>query len=166
VVAAGTVAPVHPGAVAAATPDKVAYVMAGTNETVTYAELDRRSNQLAHLFRRRGLGRGDVVAVFMENNARYFEVTWAAQRSGLYYTAISSRLTTGEVAYILNDCGAQVLVTSRARAEVAAEAAAQAPGVHTRLMVGGAVEGTAPSPTSRRASTSSTRRGRPAGPRG
>lgn len=131
----------YPGAVAAATPDKVAYVMAGSGESVTYAELDRRSNQLAHLLRRRGLGRGDVVAIFMENNARYLEATWAAQRSGLYYTAISSRLTVGEVAYILNDCDARVLVTSRAKAAVAAEAVARAPGVHTRLMCDGTVDG-------------------------
>ncbi len=134
----------YPGAIAATTPDKPAYLLAGSGETVTYAELDRRSNQLAHLFRRRGLERGDVVAIFMENNARYLEATWAAQRSGLYYTAISSRLTPGEVAYILGDCGAQALVTSRAKAEVAAEAVARAPGVHTRLMCDGTVEGFEP----------------------
>jgi acyl-CoA synthetase (AMP-forming)/AMP-acid ligase II len=134
----------YPGAIAAVLPDKPAYVMAGTGETVTYAELDRRSNQVAHLFRRRGLRRGDVVAVFMENNARYFEVLWAAQRSGLYYTAISSRLTAGEVAYILEDCGAQVLVTSGAKAAVAAEAVAAVPGVHTRLVCNGEAPGFEP----------------------
>jgi acyl-CoA synthetase (AMP-forming)/AMP-acid ligase II len=132
---------VYPGAIAAATPDKAAYIMAGTGETVTYAELDRRSNQMAHLFRRRGLRRGDVVAVFMENNARYFEVVWAAQRSGLYYTTISSRLTAGEVAYILSDCGAQALVTSGTKVGVAAEAVADVPGVRTRLVCDGSAPG-------------------------
>ncbi|HET9732613.1 MAG TPA: AMP-binding protein [Acidimicrobiales bacterium] len=131
----------YPGAIAAKTPDKPAYVMAGSGETVTYGELDRRSNQLAQLFRRVGLRRGDSVAVFMENNAHYFEVTWAAQRSGLYYTAISSRLTAGEVAYILRDCGARLLVTSRGKADVAAAAVAESPEVTTRLMCGGTVEG-------------------------
>jgi len=131
----------YPGAIAATTPDKPAYVMASSGETVTYAELDRRSNQVAHLFRRLGLQRGDVVAVFMENNARYFEVLWGAQRSGLYYTAISSRLTAGEVAYILNDSGARVLVSSRSKADVATEAVAAAPGVHTRLLCGGTAPG-------------------------
>ena len=134
----------YPGAIAASTPDKVAYVMAGSGEAVTYAELDRRSNQLAHLFRERGLRRGDVVAVFMENNPRFFEVVWAAQRSGLYYTAISSRLTVGEVEYILNDCGASALVTSRAKASVASDAVSRAPGVTTRLMCDGVVPGFEP----------------------
>ena len=131
----------YPGAIAQQTPDKAAYVMAATGETVTYAELDRRSNRLAHLLRQRGLRRGDSLAIFMENNARFLEVTWAAQRSGLYYTPISSRLTAPEVAYILGDCGASALVTSRTLAEVAAEAAAQVPAVHARLACYGTVEG-------------------------
>ena len=131
----------YPGVIAKQTPDKPAYVMAGSGQIVTFEELDRRSNQLAQLFRARGLRRGDSVAIFMENNARYFEATWAAQRSGLYYTAVSSRLTAAEVAYILRDCGAAALVTSRDRADVAAEAVAEAPGVTTRLMCYGVTEG-------------------------
>ena len=134
----------YPRTVAEKTPDKPAYIMAGSGEAVTYQELDARSSQLAHLLRERGLRRGDSIAVFMENNPRYFEVTWAAQRSGLYYTAISSRLTAGEVAYILNDCGAKALVTSKEKAAVAADAVAQAPAVETRLMCLGATEGFEP----------------------
>ncbi|HEX5266939.1 MAG TPA: AMP-binding protein, partial [Acidimicrobiales bacterium] len=131
----------YPGAIAQQTPDKAAYIMGATGETVTYAELDARSNQVAHLLRARGLRRGDSVAILMENNARYFEVLWAAQRSGLYYTTISSRLTAPEVAYILQDCGASALVTSRSLAEVAREAVAETPAVHTRLVCLGTVEG-------------------------
>ncbi|MBL8556374.1 MAG: acyl-CoA synthetase, partial [Phenylobacterium sp.] len=47
-----------------------------------------------------------------ENHPRYYEIAWAAQRAGLYYTCISSKLTAGEVEYIVGDCGAQLLVTS------------------------------------------------------
>ncbi len=134
----------HLRAIAEKSPEKPAYIMAATGETVNYRELDARSSQLAHLFRDRGLKRGDSIAVFMENNSRYFEVTWAAQRSGLYYTAISSRLTAGEVAYILNDCGAKALVTSREKSAVASEAVAGTPGLETRLMCLGATEGFEP----------------------
>ena len=49
----------------------------------------------------------------MENHPRYFEIAWAAQRAGLYYTCISSKLTAGEVAYIVRDCGAKALIASR-----------------------------------------------------
>jgi long-chain acyl-CoA synthetase len=131
----------YPGAIAAATPDKPAYVMAATGETVTYAELDARSNQLAQLLYERGLRPGDGIAICMENNARYLEATWAAQRSGLYYTCISSRLTVGEAEYIVNDCGALAYVTSNEQRAVADGLRDRMPNVHTRLMAYGAIDG-------------------------
>ena len=85
-----------PGFHAARTPDKAAIVMAGSGEVVTFAELDARSNRLAQLFHARGLGWGDHVALCLENSARYLEVVWAAQRSGLVYTPINFHLTPGE----------------------------------------------------------------------
>jgi long-chain acyl-CoA synthetase len=134
----------YPGEHAKQTPDKVAYVMAGSGEEVTYRQLDERSNRLAQLLHRRGLRPGDGIAVFLENNARYLEVTWAAQRSGLYYTCVSSRLTAPEVAYVVRDCGAQALVTSATLAGVAAEVVPDLPDVHTFLAMGGPVEGYEP----------------------
>jgi len=112
----------HPYVHAAKTPDKPAFQMAATDETVTYAELDARSNQGAHLFRTMGLEAGDGVAIFMENHTRFLEVVWAAQRAGLRYTAIASRLTPGEVAYILTDSGARALITTPGQASVATAA--------------------------------------------
>ena len=102
----------HPATHAKTNPDRAAYIMAGSGETVTYRQLDERSNQGAHLFRSLGLKTGDVIAIFMDNHPRYFEIAWAAQRCGLYYTCISSKLTAGEVEYIVGDCAAQVLITS------------------------------------------------------
>jgi acyl-CoA synthetase (AMP-forming)/AMP-acid ligase II len=131
----------YPGAHAKTTPDKAAYIMASTGEAVTYRELDERSNQLAHLFREAGLQRGDAIALMLENHPRYFEILWAAQRSGLYYTAISSRLTTGETEYIINDCGAKVFITSSYKSDVAQEIIAGTPDVQVRLMLDGTVPG-------------------------
>src|SRR5438270_12738170 len=93
----------YPGTHARNHPDKAAYIMGATGRTVTYKELDDRSNQLAQLLYQRGLRRGDGMALCMENNDTYFPVTWAGARSGLYYTAVSSRLTAGEVEYIVDD---------------------------------------------------------------
>ena len=106
----------HPYHHARENPDKVAVVMAGSGETITYRQLDERSNQGAQLFRSLGLKRGDSIALFLENHPRYFEICWAAQRAGLYYTCISSALTAGEVEYIVRDCGAKLFITSKAKA--------------------------------------------------
>jgi long-chain acyl-CoA synthetase len=102
----------HPYIHARTSPDKAAFVIAGTGEVVTYAQLDQRANQGAQLFRSLGLKSGDVIAVCMENNARYLEIAWATQRSGLYLTCISSKLTASEVTYIIQDCGAKAFITS------------------------------------------------------
>ena len=131
----------YPGAHAKTQPDKPAIVMGGSGETVSYAELDQGSNQLANLLRSRGLGTGDSIAICMENNAPYLVTTWAAQRSGLYYTAASSRLTPGELEYIVNDCGAQAFITSYEKRDLAVDLLDKMPNVHTRLMIGGVIDG-------------------------
>ncbi|MDQ0463485.1 long-chain acyl-CoA synthetase [Caulobacter ginsengisoli] len=119
----------HPIHHAKTTPGKAAIIMAGSGETVTYGQLDERANQGAHLFRSLGLKRGDAVAIFMDNNARYMEAVLASERSGLYVTCISSKLTAGEVEYIVKDCEAKVFIASRGVAAVAAEVVPLIPGV-------------------------------------
>ena len=117
----------YPGTHAASTPEKPAYVMAATGQAVSYRELDNRSNQLAQLLFERGLRRGDGMALCMENNDTYFPVVWAGARSGLYYTAVSSRLTADEVEYIVDDCGAQAFVTSYQLRDMAAQLTTKLP---------------------------------------
>ena len=124
----------HPYHHAGAHPDKLAYAMATSGERVTYRELDERSNQGAQLFRSWGLKAGDVIAVLMENHPRYFEVAWAAQRSGLYFVCISSRLQGPEVAYIMQDSAAKVLVTSPGVGPVVDELPALLPGVRLTMV--------------------------------
>jgi len=126
----------HPAHHAKTHPDKPAFIMAYSGETVTYGELDARSNQGAHLFRALGLNAGDAVAFFIDNHPRYYELLWAAQRSGLQFTCLSSKLTTGEVEYIVKDCEAKAFVTSKVLAETALAAAPLIPGV-ALFMIGG-----------------------------
>ena len=102
----------HPCYHALHRPEQPAYIMAFSGEVVTYKQLDSRSNQGAHLFRNLDVKRGDHIAIMMENNARFFEIVWSAQRAGLYYTPISYSLKSNEIEYILNDCNAKVLITS------------------------------------------------------
>jgi acyl-CoA synthetase (AMP-forming)/AMP-acid ligase II len=116
--------------------------MAATGEVVTYAELDARSNQLAHLLSARGLSFSDHMALCLENSPRFLEVTWAAQRSGLVYTAINYHLTADEVGYIVKDCDARAFVTSAAQATTAAVLRGRLPDtLHTRLVIGGDLDG-------------------------
>ena len=102
-------------------PERAAFIMASTGETVSYGELVRRTNRLAHLLRAQGLQRLDHYAIFMENNVNYLPMCWAAQRSGLYFTCVSSRLTAGELEYIVKDCNAKIFITSNLMGDVAAE---------------------------------------------
>ena len=168
----------YPGTWAASTPDKPALVIAETGQTTTYAELDERSLRLAHVFADAGLVTGDVVALISDNAPEAYEVYWAALRSGLYVTAVNHHLSPDEAAYIVNDCGAKALVVSRrqGRAGRGDGRAGRRPGAaglrwrRPRLHVvrRGAGRRRAPSrwPTSRTATTSSTPRARPGGPRG
>lgn len=102
----------HPSIHARTTPDKIAYQMAGTGKAISYRELDELSNQGANLFRSLGLKAGDHIALLMENRLAFMEICWAAQRSGLYYTAISRYLKQDEIDYIIGDCGAKVVITT------------------------------------------------------
>jgi len=126
----------HPSHHAQANPDKAAYIMAASGETVTYRELDERSNQGAHLLRSIGVGPGDAIAIFMDNGPRYYEVLWAAQRSGVRFTCVSSKLTIGEVEYIVKDSAAKVLIASSGLADVALPLASLVPGVKLYMVEG------------------------------
>lgn len=131
----------HPHHHARQCPEKVAYVMAESGECVTYAQLEARSNQFAHLLRSLGLKAGDHVAVLLENHPRFFEICFGAQRAGIIFTAISTRLKAKETAYIINNCGAQLLLTSRAMSTLADELLALTTAVKHRLMLDGVTAG-------------------------
>ena len=130
-----------PGRYAAEAPDRVAAVMTETGESLSYAELERRSVRLAHVLHDAGLRPGDVVALLTENNLRAFEVYWAAMRSGLYITAVNFRLKPDEVAFIVDDCGATALIVSAEQAATAEAIIGQTAKVTLRLAFGGPVIG-------------------------
>ena len=95
-------------------PEKVAFQMCESGEQVTYAQLNNRANQVAHLISDLGILPGDHVAVLMNNCRELMELCFGLDRSGVYYTLISTRLTTDEMAYIVQDCGARLFVYSSA----------------------------------------------------
>src|SRR5580658_2251954 len=117
-------------------PDKPAIVMATSGEVVTFAEYEATANRVAHLLRSTGLERRDHMAIFMENDPRMLMCEGGAERTGVYYTCVNSFLSAEEVAYIVNDSEARVVVTSAAKAEVASQLPALCPNVERWLMVG------------------------------
>ena len=125
----------YPGAYAQQHPDRAALIMASTGEVVTYREFEGRSNQLAHLLRAHGLGLLDHYSVFMENNDRYMEACAAGERSGLYWTPVNSYLTAEELVYIVNNSASRVLITSRAKREIALAALPDCPDLSLVLVV-------------------------------
>ncbi len=102
----------HPSVHAMQNPDKAAVIMADSGHTISYKELDKASNRLAHFFRKQNIQIGDTIAILMENHPHYFDVTWAAQRAGLFFVCISNRLTPDEASYIIKDSGSKMLISS------------------------------------------------------
>jgi acyl-CoA synthetase (AMP-forming)/AMP-acid ligase II len=131
----------YPGAHVASQPDRPAVVMASSGAVQTFAELDAAANRLSRVLRNAGVRPGDHVAICMENHPRYLEVAWGCHYAGAVYTAASSRLTSHELSYIIDDCGATVFITSSYKADQAAEVVAHTPRVTLRLMLDGTIGG-------------------------
>ena len=134
----------HPSNHARVAPNRPAYRIADTDTVVTYDALDRRSNQLAQVFRGLGLNVGDGIALLAANEPGFFEICWAAQRSGLYYTPISTHLKPEEIQYILEDCGAQAFIASARYTEAAGALRELSPAGTALLSLGGDIDGYMP----------------------
>jgi long-chain acyl-CoA synthetase len=131
----------HPGAWAARTPDKPAIIMAESGATVSYAELEDTANRLSQLFHRAGFKPGDHIAFCMENRPEFLPILWGAHYAGLYYTAISSRLTAEELGYVIEDSGSRALISSPYMAESLSGLDDVLSKLEIRLSVGGDLPG-------------------------
>ena len=116
-------------------------VEAETGRTVTYREFDEGIERLSRYLAAARIGQGDVVAILADNSPRYLEAAWAAQRTGLYYTAMSTRLTPDETAYILRDSGAKAVIVSQGVAATAVAVREMVPDIGTWLSLDGGIAG-------------------------
>lgn len=116
---------------------RAAIIVEPDQYVVTFAELEERSNQIAHYLRGAGLRPGDCVGIMSENSAEYLEIAWGAQRAGLYYVGINTHLTAPEVSYLVADSGVRVFFVSGSYADLADDVLAD-PGLVTprRVVVG------------------------------
>jgi acyl-CoA synthetase (AMP-forming)/AMP-acid ligase II len=76
----------------------------------TFAELDGRADRAAHVLTGLGLAKGDRVAVLLSNGHHFVETFYGAARAGLVAVPLNSRLVADELAFMLRDSGATVLV--------------------------------------------------------
>jgi len=119
----------HPSIHAERRPDAVAAIFEPSGEVRTYGDIDAASARIAHFLRAQGLREGGVIALLLENEPAYFDLAWAAQRIGLYFVCVPTRLTAGEVAHILEDSGASQLFASPSLCDLARAGASGLPGV-------------------------------------
>ena len=90
-------------------PDAVAVVSDG--RTVSYRELDRRANQLAHALRKRGVGADILVGLCLNRTTDMIVALLAVLKAGGAYVPLDPEYPADRLAFMLEDCGAKVLIT-------------------------------------------------------
>ncbi len=95
---------------AAIRPDAMAQVDIQNGRSYTYAQMDERSARLGRWLQDRGVGRGDRVAILAYNGPEFFELEFAAGKTGAIMVPLNWRLAQPELDYILGDCAPKVLI--------------------------------------------------------
>src|SRR4051812_43890881 len=83
---------------------------AGERRSLTYAELNSQVNQIADALAKRGVGRGDVVALMGRNCPEHVVAFWAAQKLGAACTGVNYTFTAREIHSQLSHSAAKVIV--------------------------------------------------------
>jgi len=122
-------------------PDRVALIYGNGETRETYGELEQRSRRIAHGLRKQGLEPGDSIAVLLGNEEGLFDIYWACFRTGLYLTPVNWHLAEREVQYVVDNCDAKAFIASAVFEKLAASVGRQAPKAHTKLSLGGEIEG-------------------------
>ena len=105
---------------------------------VSYADFDRRTDQLAQALRETGVRPGDRVGALMVNSVAFLETMFAAAKLGAIFAPMNFRLAAPEVTFLLADSGADVFVWSHECSNLARDAlAGEGVRVQTRVVVGG-----------------------------
>src|SRR6478736_7146017 len=119
-------------------PDATALRFLG--HTTTWRELDRRVTALAGALRRRGVGFGDRVLILMLNRTEFIESFLAANKLGAIAVPVNFRMTPPEIAFLVSDCQAEVVITESVLASVATAVRNIDPTLKTVIVAGGATD--------------------------
>src|SRR5213083_303808 len=80
--------------------------------TLSYRELDERSNQLAHFLREHGIKKGDRVGLFFPKAVESVIAMLGALKAGAVYVPLDPHQPAERITYIINNCGIKGLITS------------------------------------------------------
>ncbi|MGO4203428.1 fatty-acid--CoA ligase FadD5 [Rhodococcus sp. TAF43] len=119
-------------------PDRTALRFQGA--TVTWSTLHERVERVADALSRRGVGAGDRVLILMLNRPEYLEVVLATNAVGAIAVPVNFRMTVPEVAFLVRDSGARVVVADTTLAPLAAAVRAEVEGLELSVTVGGDTE--------------------------
>lgn len=104
------------------TPNRTAFHVVKTGETVSYAALDKRSAQAAQVLADHGVVAGDRVAILCRNRVEFFEALFGCAKLGAILAPLNWRMPARELADLLADCEPRLLLTGAEDAAIAAEA--------------------------------------------
>jgi fatty-acyl-CoA synthase len=108
--------------------------------TLTWARLRRRVAALADGLSSHGVGFGDRVMILMLNRPEFIESVLAANMLGAIAVPVNFRFAAAEVAFLIEDCQARVMITEPVLSAVASEVRGIAPVLGTIIVAGGATE--------------------------
>ncbi len=107
------------------------------DRTVTFGELDRRSSQVAQALRAAGVAAGDRVAFIDRNSLGWFDVTFGLAKLGAVNVSVNWRLAPPEMATIIADAGAEVVIVGPDFTDHVAKIQDDLDRVHTIVAIGG-----------------------------
>ncbi|OKH78711.1 MULTISPECIES: fatty-acid--CoA ligase FadD5 [Mycolicibacterium] len=115
-------------------PDKTALRFLG--HTTTWRELDDRVSRLAGALSRRGVAFGDRVLILMLNRTEFIESVLATNKLGAIAVPVNFRMTPPEIAFLVSDCQARVVITESVLAGVATAVRDLDPTLETVVVAG------------------------------
>ncbi|MBR9824511.1 MAG: long-chain fatty acid--CoA ligase [Alphaproteobacteria bacterium] len=92
-------------------PNRVAFHDVESDESITYAQFDRRASQAATVLAEQGIEAGDRIVILCRNRVEFFETLFACGKLGAILVPLNWRMPSGELAGLIEDCHPKLLIT-------------------------------------------------------